>query len=464
MIWILIGLEVIGVTGGIVLYALRPGRIRDEPRKGITRFLYAVGEWIVSKIPLSHRMNEVTRLAGSLHPQMSARTAYRRYAAERAGQMYGLMLLTNLLLIFGIGGAKASVDVGYEVQRPAYGEADRTETLVAVDEEGREAEIRISVPHQAPNPEQARQAIQEAAKDLLERTERLKKTAEAFILPTQLGEVTVQYTSDEEVWIGSDGYVRWRTEPLGQEQWFEATLSLAGEEEIYRFMILHERILEADFREQVEEAVNLAELTDDTFVLPDQAEGRRLMWETPDEQKGIGRMILLLWLLPLGIIPLGRSELRHMRKDRNKRMEASYPLMLQKLTIYLSAGLSIQAAWERIAQKGDPKDPLMEEMRVTRVQIRNGMSVQTAFLEFGKRVQNAELRRLANMLCRDLRRGNEYLLDKLTELNRQAWDRHRKTIQIQSEETETKMLIPMMLMLGAILLIVMTPAMLTLRL
>ena len=145
-------------------------------------------------------------------------------------------------------------------------------------------------------------------------------------------------------------------------------------------------------------------------------------------------------------------------------MEASYPLMLQKLTIYLSAGLSIQAAWERIAQKGDPKDPLMEEMRVTRVQIRNGMSVQTAFLEFGKRVQNAELRRLANMLCRDLRRGNEYLLDKLTELNRQAWDRHRKTIQIQSEETETKMLIPMMLMLGAILLIVMTPAMLTLRL
>ena len=109
------------------------------------------------------------------------------------------------------------------------------------------------------------------------------------------------------------------------------------------------------------------------------------------------------------------------------------------------------------------KDPLTEEVEVTRIQIRNGMPLQEALQEFGGRIPNADIRKLAGMLSRNLRRGDDYLLDRLTELNQNAWESYRKEVRIRSEETETKMLLPMILLLLVVLLLVMAPAMLTFR-
>lgn len=104
------------------------------------------------------------------------------------------------------------------------------------------------------------------------------------------------------------------------------------------------------------------------------------------------------------------------------------------------------------------------EMNATRVQMRNGMPQQEALRQFGRRVQDPQLRRLANMLYRNLRRGDEFLLERLKEMNSEAWEEHKKRVRIQSEEAETKLLVPMILMLTVILMIILTPAMLTMNL
>ena len=49
-------------------------------------------------------------------------------------------------------------------------------------------------------------------------------------------------------------------------------------------------------------------------------------------------------------------------------------------------------------------------------------------------------------------------------MNSEAWEEHKKRVRIQSEEAETKMLVPMILMLTVILMIILTPAMLTMNL
>ena len=145
-----------------------------------------------------------------------------------------------------------------------------------------------------------------------------------------------------------------------------------------------------------------------------------------------------------------------------RQITLRFPFLIEKLMVYLGSGLSLTEAWNRIAA-GAKTDPLTEEVEVTRVQIRNGMPLQEALREFGNRIPNADIRKLSGMLARDLRRGDEYLLDRLTELNQDAWESYRKEVRIRSEETETRMLLPMILLLIVVLLLVMAPAMLTFR-
>ena len=67
------------------------------------------------------------------------------------------------------------------------------------------------------------------------------------------------------------------------------------------------------------------------------------------------------------------------------------------------------------------------------------------------------------MLSRDLRRGDEFLLDRLQEMNQEAWEEHKKKIRIRSEEAQTKLLLPMFLTLAAILVMVAAPAMMSMQ-
>ena len=67
------------------------------------------------------------------------------------------------------------------------------------------------------------------------------------------------------------------------------------------------------------------------------------------------------------------------------------------------------------------------------------------------------------MLSRDLRRGDEFLLDRLQEMNQEAWEEHKKKVRIRSEEAQTKLLLPMFLTLAAILVMVAAPAMMSMQ-
>ena len=67
------------------------------------------------------------------------------------------------------------------------------------------------------------------------------------------------------------------------------------------------------------------------------------------------------------------------------------------------------------------------------------------------------------MLSRNLRRGDEFLLERLQEMNQEAWEDYKKKVRVRSEEAQTKLLLPMFLTLGAILLMVAAPAMMSMQ-
>ena len=454
MKWIFAAVEVCMLA--IFIYGtIRCRRVRNRLENVELAGLYMpIGRFLSAKMPIRSGLQK--RLS-QLYPSISSKELCREYQAKEVGQIFLMIMICNAVLLLGLKDEEMVRQVGYQLERPAYEEGDRQEVLI-VENQQESTVVEVTIPHQMPTRTQAEVRLAEG-KLWLERYIRDLGTVGASLqLPVQWEDVLITYTADD-VKIGEDGYVRFR-EVTGPQK-IKAELSCGEYNTQMQFELAVSLQENATLAEKIDEALQDAELTETELLLPKSLDSKVLSWRLPEQQTQKEMWILLLWALPFLTIPLGYQELNRKEKERQQKIALAYPRVIQKLTVFLGAGLSIQAAWERTALQGDRKDPLMEEMNVTRVQIRHGTPMQEALRQFGHRVRNPALRRLANMLCRNLRRGDEFLLEHLKEMNQMAWEDHKKTVKIQSEEAETKLLLPMILMLAVILLIVMTPAMLT---
>ncbi len=392
-----------------------------------------------------------------LYPEAPEEKLYQEYRARMATQVFTGLLLSGILLA-AAGGTTHSEEM-YTLPRPAYGKKDQTRTMLVSAEGEEEIQIRVKVPQKEVDSEQAGENIKSAIRQLEEYVQGMEKLQ----LPAKIGDVAIQYEDTGEVRIREDGSIRLTGAGNGPFR-ITALLSCGQYHAAYDLDFTVPEAEEVSFTQQVQEALQGAELTEETLILPSLLGQKQLSWYLPEKQAEGRSGILLVVLLPVILPIVRRLELRRQEKKKKRQMERAYPLMIQKLTVYLGAGLSIQNAWDRITESGDRREPLIMEMNATRVQMRNGMPQQEALRQFGRRVQDPQLRRLANMLYRNLRRGDEFLLERLKEMNSEAWEEHKKRVRIQSEEAETKLLVPMILMLTVILMIILTPAMLTMNL
>lgn len=458
----------IGIEAGLLIMFLysflwsrtHPLKVKGTGLNRFWRIFLPIGYLMVYKRRQSRRLwNELKYLYPSGRPE----DVCMEYRAQKAGQVYALLLLCNAIAIFGLTQVSGSENIGYELERPVYGSEDQTEIFV-VRAEGEEANVRVRIPRQEPTREQCERRLEDAELFLEEYVHELGEIHGDVQLPVRHGDVEIRYMLEDQRSVGEDGWIRWGQ---GGDWTVQASLT-CGEYSRSCDLRMHVDLTEQyPFIEQVKGRLDQAEMTQTSLILPDTiyADGivRHISWYTQDEKKEAGLWILLLWSIPICLIPLGRYEIRQKRKEKEKRIQFVYPNVLQKLTIFLGAGLSLQAAWERVVISGNKKEPLIEEMERTRIQMRHGMSPQEALRQFGERLHSQELRHLTSMLCRNLRRGDEFLLDHLKEMNHEAWESHKKRVRIQSAEAETKFLIPMFIMLIVILLIVLTPALLTLN-
>lgn len=104
--------------------------------------------------------------------------------------------------------------------------------------------------------------------------------------------------------------------------------------------------------------------------------------------------------------------------------------------------------------------PAYEEMLVACRQMESGVGEQRAYEHFGERCGVASYRKLAGLLTQNLQKGTAVL--------RYCWSRKRR-MRLRSgsmppkrygEEAGTKLLFPMMLMLGIVMVILLVPAVL----
>ena len=147
-------------------------------------------------------------------------------------------------------------------------------------------------------------------------------------------------------------------------------------------------------------------------------------------------------------------------EKKRSYMEAEYFVLVNKLTLYLGAGLNIYQAWVRMTES-ESQNPIYAEMRYTCKEMENGLSQAEALEAFAKRMRSQRYVRFITLLVQSLHKGNKELVFLLQQESAAAREERRVYVLQKGEEMGTKLLFPMILMMGIVMVLIMVPAFLS---
>ena len=91
----------------------------------------------------------------------------------------------------------------------------------------------------------------------------------------------------------------------------------------------------------------------------------------------------------------------------------------------------------------------------------SGVSELSAYEHLGARCQGTSYRSLATLLTQNLKKGSKGLLELMEQESSEAFEERRRRARAEGEKAGTKLLFPMMLMLGVVFLLILVPAFLS---
>lgn len=415
-----------------------------------------------------------------------------------------------------------TVKDGYLV-RNEKGEGSYEEELVVSDGKSSQ-KIHIVVEEVPYTEEELQQFLDDAISTMDERILGENETLARVEYPLHLmveiegTPVTVEWNTDQPVYLDWEG-------AIGEDVPNEGVqVHLTGELYAGEFMRLYEKVVtvypehlpedEALVREIEKQLCQSSEADIEYQQLPKEAGGKKLTWSKLYAQDGwlITGMAVLAGVL---VIISEKSREKEARQKIEREMLRDYPLILNKLVLFMRAGVSNRMAIQRIVveyqrekmasvgnlkpnhgklgnrnlikdkmrRKCNDKEKYIERMmnhwnlsdksiqvvertayeELSRLyfEMEQGIPEAMAYERFGIRCDLMEYRTLATLLIQNLKKGSSRFLPTLEEECRQAFEERKRRALIAGEEAGTKLLVPMVMMLMVVLMIIMVPSFLS---
>ncbi len=196
--------------------------------------------------------------------------------------------------------------------------------------------------------------------------------------------------------------------------------------------------------------------------LPDNVDGHNLTYEKSLPHTWI--YVILMSAFAAFIIYTGKDhDLNKEVAKREREMLLDYPEIVSKLTLLIGAGLTLRAAFEKVAM--DYKNRTYgktsfacEEMLITVYRMKSGVSEYEAYLDFGKRCAVKRYTKLGALFSQNIKKGSKGLLTELEKEVHDAFEERKSSARKRGEEAGTMLLLPMTLMLSVVMIIIIVPA------
>ncbi|WP_024833965.1 type II secretion system F family protein [Ruminiclostridium josui] len=193
-----------------------------------------------------------------------------------------------------------------------------------------------------------------------------------------------------------------------------------------------------------------------TLIVP----GELLVGILSDYQAVFNVYIILLFGI---LIFLDDIRLSRQVKKRRLEIQLEFPNFINKLTLLLNAGLTISKAWEKISLDSKKDCTFYKEVEKTVSQLKTGVSESEAFGEFAKRLKAPEISRVMSTIIQNTKKGGKDLVLTLKLQSNESWEIRKNAVRRLGEEASTKLLFPMMIMFFAIIIIVVTPSLISMQ-
>ena len=217
------------------------------------------------------------------------------------------------------------------------------------------------------------------------------------------------------------------------------------------------------------------------YVITDGANGTGtyfvIMHEIAHTQMKVGlasamAVVLLLIIFTVTILQnvffnriMPSDEVKKDIKNREEQLLLDHPAFINKVMLLLGAGLSLRYAIERIAteyerelKEGGEKHYVYEELCVTMQELHDGVTETQAVESFGRRLKCMPYMRFSSLITQNLRKGAEGILLILEKEAYESMTERKQAALRAGEKAGTKLLFPMILMLGLVMAIIMVPA------
>ncbi len=363
------------------------------------------------------------------------------------------------------------------IDRPGYGEDGKEESLLLSVEMKESEAIDVHLNARSYTSAQVKSLLENAIvrleSELPGENPSLNEVRLPLSLPSSLenGAVSVEYFISPANMIDTDGSICGEPDKDGTIVMITAELTCQKKTSTYECAarvfppVLSE---EEQFQENVRTAVEAAQRknpTDPQVQLPDSVDGKSLRWSYPKDSS-LRLIILLILILPVAFWAREDSKIHDAAKERISQLELDYSQLLWKLTMLLSAGLTIRGAFTRIADQYEAEHTALryvyEEIILTLREMKSGVPEATAYENFGRRCGLPAYIKLGSLLSQNLKKGAKGLTALLEHEAVLSMEQHKNAVRKLGERASVKMLLPMILMFGVVLIILMVPAFLSL--
>lgn len=203
------------------------------------------------------------------------------------------------------------------------------------------------------------------------------------------------------------------------------------------------------------------------ITLPEKIGDISLRYAMEREERSFALFYLVLGFIILLPVVWRRQEKKEMA-DREEELLMEHSGLVNRFMLLLGAGLTVRKVVERLTDEyereraeGGRKRYVYEEMCVMAQEMKDGVSETKALEGFGRRCRLLPYLRFSTVMTQNLKKGADGILALLENEAMEALEQRKERALQLGEKAGTKMLFPMMLMLGIVMAIIMVPAFMT---
>lgn len=408
---------------------------------------------------------------------MARRESYRTFC-------YIPQLVLAAAILGLLAGAMEQRDSSYlgdgKVMKAQPGEGDRTvEFTLGIESETEDTELpyEVLVAERRLSKTELEKVFTEAKKELdtafLNGNDSLDHITENVVMRQSLADGLVEavWQLDNYDVVSSEGKIdEAYVEKRGTLISAEVELTCQEIVQMYSFTFCvypRDKTVTEQVLDQLKQQVTNEETThgeDEVLELPDSVADYQLSWK-PKATSTSYSLLMLGIVAAIAVAIAKRTDQMRQQEERQRRLLRDYPDIVSQLALLTGAGMTGRAAVEKMVtayrksvDKVGKRRDAYEELCITYRELQDGVGEQRAYEHWAARCGVQEYRRLISLLTQNLNKGSSGLAQLLEQEVAWAYTNRRNLAKQYGEEASTKLMLPMLLMLGVVLAILMIPA------